>query len=312
VAVLEVGPNRLGRISLEDPALPARLEACRQSVRRHPHRADILVRLAELLHRARRDEEALGLLRAFLGSHGPDVGVYRTTGAILLDLGRHAEALEAFQDAARLPGADVLARTIRRGIERAAEGQGLDRAEDPVAAAQRLSRSARDKMRVLAFRAAWDDLERARRLLPDDPGVGLLRAEVLVRAGRAAEARKLLERASRAGLSEATRRLLLLQRVAALESSARTAATPAELLELATILLREGTPGRALALLEEAAPRFPDSVELLLRLAELYLFYGRPELSEPLYRRVLERETARPEARRGLEASLALLRPATF
>jgi len=88
--------------------------------------------------------------------------------------------------------------------------------------------------------------------------------------------------------------------------------TPAAYLQVAAELTRAGLPGRALDLLEEASEQLPDSVEIRRRLADLYLFYGLVEDAEPLYRGVLRDRIDDAEARRGLEASLELLRPADY
>ena len=103
----------------------------------------------------------------------------------------------------------------------------------------------------------------------------------------------------------------LLRRAVALEHAGEEA-TPRQYLSLAIDLARDGLPGRALALLESGIGKFPDSREIRMRLADLYLFYGQPERSEPLYRDLARSDPNDPQARAGATASAARLESPSF
>jgi tetratricopeptide (TPR) repeat protein len=103
----------------------------------------------------------------------------------------------------------------------------------------------------------------------------------------------------------------MLGRVVALEHAGEEA-TAQQYLSLAIDLARDGLPGRALALLESGIEEFPESREIRMRLADLYLFYGQPERSEPLYRDLVRSDPNDPQARTGATASAARLESPSF
>ena len=242
VMILEVRPNRSGALRTDEPDLEQDLAACRGALTRYPRRVDLVRRCAELTARTGGGDDAVEMLRDAI-ARKDDARLQVTLGQVLLDLGRHDEALASFRAAAGLPRAALLPRTIERGIRRAEEGW----AQEPE---------------------------------PRSPESNLDRAE-------------------------------LLRRTVALEQAGEEA-TPQQYLSLAIDLARDGLPGRAFALLESGIGKFPDSREIRMRLADLYLFYGQPERSEPLYRNLARSDPNDPQARAGATASAARLESPSF
>jgi tetratricopeptide (TPR) repeat protein len=237
VMILEVRPDRSGAPRTDAPGVEQDMAACREALTRLPRRVDLVRRCAELTARTGGGDDAVEMLRDAI-TRKDDARLQVTLGQVLLDLGRHDEALASFQTAAGLPRAALLPRTIERGIRRAEEGW----MQEPVAS-------------------------------PD-------RAEML-------------------------------GRVVALEHAGEEA-TAQQYLSLAIDLARDGLPGRALALLESGIEEFPESREIRMRLADLYLFYGQPERSEPLYRDLVRSDPNDPQARTGATASAARLESPSF
>jgi predicted Zn-dependent protease len=84
---------------------------------------------------------------------------------------------------------------------------------------------------------------------------------------------------------------------------------PAFVLGLAQAVVEDGTPGRALDLLERARGRFPAVPEMRQLLGDLYLFYGDAERAGAEYRAVLEARPHDPRATQGLAACAELATP---
>jgi tetratricopeptide (TPR) repeat protein len=137
-------------------------------------------------------------------------------------------------------------------------------------------------MSILEYDEAVEIVEQALELAPDDPGLLALRTEQLRLAGQVSDGMEHRQNEARGYL------------------------------ELAVRSAREGSPGRALVLLEEAMIVHPTSLEIRRRLADLYLFYGMAGESEKLYRAVLNAAPADDNASRGLQASVALGRAPSF
>ncbi|HEX5043983.1 MAG TPA: hypothetical protein VFV75_13815, partial [Candidatus Polarisedimenticolaceae bacterium] len=197
VEVLEVRPNRTGTVAV--PAEPAALAACRAAAGRFPERADLRVRLAEMLGDTGAIEEALTILRS---SREPSAREELARGELLLRAKRWEEAGAAFTAASSLPEADLLDRRIRRGLARASEGGGES--------LQGLVEQARFSLEVLRPGEALEAAERARALAPDHPLVLFLHGEVLQRLGRFDEAEQAFAGAQQGGHPEAARKLRLL------------------------------------------------------------------------------------------------------
>jgi tetratricopeptide (TPR) repeat protein len=310
VQVLEVVPNRAGVVPLQDHTLEDRLRSCREASDRNPFRIDLKRRLAELLHQAGRGEEAVSVLEQFSRTTD-DARVLKTMAEILLDLGRSEEALEVYRQAATLPKADLLTRSLARGTSRAEALLAAGKTGSPREQARRLAESAYRKLQALSITKAVDEIEQAIRLSPDDDTVWLVHALVLEMTGDRSQAETILERLSLAGNPQAREHLNMLQREKALLEG-RIAAQSGEYLEVAAALMAGGSPGRALAVLESGSERLPGSGDILFRLADMYLFYARPERSEPLYRKILAARPDHQQAQRGLEVSLQLMKKADF
>jgi tetratricopeptide (TPR) repeat protein len=286
VMVLEVRPNRSGTLRTEPPDLGDDLAACRAALDRHPDRVDLTRRCAELAAGAGKGDEAVEMLREAV-ARADDARLRVTLGSVLLDVERYDEALESFEAASRLPRAAWLPRTIERGIRKAEEGMAVER--DPTAPwrATALADTAMREMEILRIEQALEHAREAVDLAPDYPDALFALGEALRRVGRDDEALTYLDRAASLGNAEAGAKSEILRRSIALER-AGDAATEREYLSLAVEFARIGIPGRALSLLETALERFPDSSEVRMPLADLYLFYGQEEQAEGLYREQAE------------------------
>ncbi len=276
VAVLEISPNREGTIGQAPFSLKEEMAACREALERHPHRIDLIRRLSELLISAGRAAQAEGVLRQAMERGMEDFNLQYSLAEALEEQERHGEARQAYERARSMAGAELLERRIASGIER------MRRAEGARPGPGELLDSARWKMSILQYGDAIEAVERALELAPDLPELLALRAELQRLAGHGADA---------------------------------TAPQPFEerdYLDLAMQSAREGLPGRALALLEEAVNAHPDSLEIRRRLADLYLFYAMAGESEKMYRAVLSVDPEDESARRGLRASAELRRAPSF
>ena len=132
---------------------------------------------------------------------------------------------------------------------------------------------ARANMEILRFDRALDAAERALTLAPHDPVVQVTHGEVLQRLGR-------FEEAGHAYKSAGAHNPAILQRLALVESP-----DPGDESALlwAELYVRDGTPGRALALLSQTAENGSLNPDVLGNLADLFLFYGMPEWTESVY-----------------------------
>ena len=289
VLVLEVRPNDTGTVPASRRDVEDGIAACTEARRRHPGRVDLTRRLAELLSEGGRGKEAVELLNDAIAA-SPEVGLYKTLGDVLLELDRPDEALEAFRAASERPDADLLAASIERGTRRAERRLTAG----PETAAELLA-LARANMEILRFGKALDAGERALALSPDDPGVQLTYGKILQRLGR-------FEEASEAYRSAGAHDPAILQRLALVEPVELTEETVSPLAEL---YVRDGTPGRALALLSDALLRWgPSDPDWLRRVADLALFYGLIDWTEGFYETVGDRA--------GIERRERLSRPAEF
>lgn len=309
VVVLEVRPNRSGTVSVHRDDPFGFLDACRASVQRHPERVDLERRLAELLSEHGRKEEAVELLEDLVERRVGDAGVHKTLGTILLELDRPRDALDVFEQAARLPGAEQLARSIERGARRARSR--LERpARSSAQEAGDLIRTAQWEMEILRFGQALEAISRAVELAPGDRSAGFVLAEVLQRLGRDEEARRAFELAAAAGHSGAAPKLAMLDLADRVEREA--GGDPRSVAVLAEMYVQDGVPGKALGLLERAVVGDGGSIRERAMLADLYLYYGLAEAAEPLYRDVLREAPGEPHAKRGLELARRLLREPAF
>jgi tetratricopeptide (TPR) repeat protein len=270
VAVLELLPNTTGHVGLQSSLLPEALRKCAEIKGRQPDRIDLTRRLAELLLRADRPEEAEQVLRVPIAAGVRDAGLHISLGMVFERQERYGEALDQFAIARRMPKAGLLLKRIDRGAERAQSALALQRAGGPTA--QQLVESARRKMSILGFAQAREDADRALELAPAHPAALSLHAD--------------------------------LQRVAGKRVEAPEGLTEQQYIRRAVRLAGEGRPGGALSLLEDARDLYPSSPAVKHRLADLYLFYGLVRESAALYREVLGSAPGNEAARRGLQRSL--------
>lgn len=276
VAVLEIIPNRDGIVGRTPFPLRQELAGCRDALGRHPHRLDLIRRMADLLVIAGRAGQAEGVLRQAMERGVDSFELHYSLGAVLEEQERHREAREAYEHARSMAGSELLEKRIAGGIER------TRRAERSRPGPGELLASARWKMSILEYGEAMEITEKALAMAPEYPELLALRAQLLRLAGRGARAVE------------------------------RQPSGEREYVKLAVQSAREGLPGRALALLEEAMTIYPASVEVRRRLADLYLFYAMAGESEKMYRAVLGAAPGDEGARRGLDASAAKGRAPSF
>ncbi len=306
VVVYEIAPNRSGTVEPARPDRTEEIETCRAALELHPGRVDLVRRLADLLHESNQDDEALDVLQAALDRVPGEVRLYKTRAELLLDLDRPEDALTALDRARELPEAELLSSSLARLVDRARRDIAGRERPLPERVAEHV-RSARWKMEILDWNGALEAADAAHRLAPADPRLAYVLGEAFQRLGRWDEARTLFERAGAGGVREAAPKLELLRRMHEVGGDPPPS-EPRPYLELAELYTRDGTPGRALALLESVADRFPGSLELKLRLAVLELFYGLAERAEPRYREVLAARPDDAEATQGLARCESLLR----
>lgn len=264
VAVIEIGPNRTGRVAASPQRSPESGD-CERALAREPTRVDLETRCAELSAAAGRRDEAIAGLAAVVASGGADVRVEIALGQLLLNAGRRDEAAAAFDRASRLPEADLLAQTIERGRS-SASGPKAPGSFSKLA-------EARSDMELLVWDAAKTDLDEA---LAADPGnaEALKAAAVLaLRFGEYDRARSFFATAGAHGDARAASEGAALADALDIETTL-TSAPAASIVRAAAFWAGEGAPGRALDLLERAAARLPGDAEIALHVAELRRFYG--------------------------------------
>ena len=259
VAVIEVTPNRTGRVSPAAPPGAEHIAACERALAQDVKRVELATRCAELIASSGKRDEAIARLRALMGRGFDDVRVQIALGQLLLDAGDAPAAAAAFHAASLLPEADLLEQTIARG-KRSAEDMAAGRRADPLARA----------------RAFMDDLrwEEARALLdPENAAALQARGEIEARMGDYAAAVASYRASAERGNPAAMERADALSSALGVESSLTTAA-PNAILWTASFWAGEGAPGKALALLEQASTRFPDEPAIASRIRDLRRFYG--------------------------------------
>jgi len=307
VAILEVLPNRSG-CAQNDRGREARwLEGCRRALDRMPWREDLARRLAELLVEDGRPEEAAELLRARLERGARDeVALRLSLAEALLASNEPEKAREILLRAQRLGGANEWRRSLARVLRKAEEALRA-RTLPPRERALFLLSLARAQMAAHRWEAAERRLAEAELLGSASAELLFLRAEVFRWTGRFEEASPLYAAAAREGLSRASRPLELLDRERLFRSG--FSGEPGEWIRLADLHLEEGSPGRALAILEAARERGFHDRTIALRLADLYLEYGFPEKALPLLEALAREEPALVERAR---LARSLLEPAGY
>lgn len=271
-AVVEVSPNRTGRVS-PPAAIPAGvLDACEAAFAREPRRVDLATRCAELLAMSGRRDEAIARLTALVAKGGADVRIQVALAQGLLDAGRADEAAVAFRAASALPEAELLEQTIARGVAASIE-RGRASALDPLVRARAAAVRAGDRMDALRWDQAIADVQEALGLQPGDAPVLATAADLALRLDDLGRAIDLYRRAGAAGDPHGAAKAAALADAAAVETRADAAGAD-ELARAASFWAQEGAPGRSLAILERAAHRFPSDPSIAAGLARLRAFYG--------------------------------------
>jgi tetratricopeptide (TPR) repeat protein len=276
VAVLEVGPNLSGVVVPASP--PGELLArCRQAAAREPWRVDLAVRCAELTAGGGKRDEAIASLRAIAGGGEADVRIWVALGELLLDARRYDEALAAFRTAAELPEADLLEQTIQRGARAAGDG-AQSKSVDKLVRGRLAGARARAFMEQLRWGEAWAAVDEAMTFAPDDAVVLVTAGDFMLAAGRGDDAVGLYGAAGGRGDSRAEGRAASLREAIEVEADpgSRDAAAA---VRAASLFAGEGMPGRALALLRKASPRFPADAALASHLADVERFFGRGDVA---------------------------------
>ena len=274
VAVVEVRPNRNGRVEPAPPPSPEVQAACAQALAREPRRVDLAARCAELDAAAGRRDEAIARLRELIATGGADVRLHVALAQMLLDAGKDAEAAAAFTTASALPEAELLEQTIARGRSAALERAGTRSIDMDVRARQAVGR-ARDDMERLRWAEAYAKVGEALGLAPDDPVVLRAAGDLALPLGALDRAVAFYEAAGARGDGASAERAAGLRDALAVERAFETAA-PEAVTRAAIFWGKAGAPGRALDLLERAAGRLAADEGVARRLAEARRFFGHP------------------------------------
>lgn len=265
VAVIEVSPNRTGRVEIAATESGDAAAACERAAAHEPQRVDLATRCAELSAEAGRRDVAIARLVALVRRGDADVRVQVALGQLLLDAGENDDAAAAFRAAGRLPEAELLARTIERG-RATAEGRSAGKRVDKAARARAL-------MDALRWGEAKADLDDALAEAHDDPAVLALAGELYARLGAYDEALSYYRHAGERGDARAAAHGEALADALAVEAAQRTE-SPDAIVRAAAFWAGDGAPGRALDILERAAARLSGEREFATRLDELRRFYG--------------------------------------
>ncbi len=265
VAVIEVSPNRTGRVELAAMDTANAQAACERAAAREPRRVDLSTRCAELAAAAGRRNEAIAQLSALVGRGGADVRLQIALGQLLLDAGRNAEAGAAFRTAKDLPEAELLTQTIERG-RATAERRASTNRRDGVA-------DARPLMEALRWGEAKAVLDDALTANPDDPAALMAAGELHLRLGAYDDAIDFYRRAAERGDPRAAEQAAGLAEAVAVEASLANA-NPETIVRAAGFWAGNGAPGRALSIMEAASAQHAGDPELAGRVVELRRFYG--------------------------------------
>jgi tetratricopeptide (TPR) repeat protein len=307
VLILEVEPNREGTVVLRDPRLEGAIERCRATLQRLPHRVDLARRLAELLQQAGRHDEGLEVLDAFTQRYGERARIEKTRGGIQLDLGRFEDARTAFARALELPDRRSVELSVERGLRRAEQGLA-QRDEPPGTAPEQRIRNANAFLGNGLFSSAAREVARASSIAPHDPRVIGLEALLFERTGEIARAEDRWRRLGGSRAMAEVQRIDLLRRL--LEGD--VSLPESVYLRAAENRLQAGLRGNALALLERARERFPESAGVRRELGLLYLVNSRPESAEPLLAAALDASPQDGAVAEALRTARKLLTPRDY
>jgi tetratricopeptide (TPR) repeat protein len=315
VAIFEIRPNREGTVAPSGHGREAALAACEASLAEAPWRLDLGFARAMLLEAAGRRAAATEELRGLARRGRADGATFFHLALFSLEADRYAEAIQSIDQAFAQPEVELMADSLVRMRAVAQSGLEGTRPRTPsgrVAHARWLAKQGR-------FRDARSMFDALVGSHPDDPLGHFARGEFFQRLGQVAEARRDFQAASDRGYPEAAEKLRLLAWADALEGRGPARfvvggeaveldpGRPQAYAEFAAMLRRDGTPGKALDVLEGAVARSGDLPALILPLADLYRSYAFPEQAQALYRKVLDVDPRNIEARSGLEQTGYLL-----
>jgi tetratricopeptide (TPR) repeat protein len=265
VAVIEVSPNRTGRVEPAPAAVRGLDAPCEQAAEREPWRVDLATRCAELAASAGGRDEAIARLSSLVGRGGADVRVQIALGQLLLDAGRLEEAGVAFRAASGLPEAELLTQTIERGRAAVERRASANRSEGLA--------EARALMEALRWSEAKTVLDNEMAAAPEDPAVLMAVGELRFRLGAYDDAIASYRRAAERGAPRAATQAAGLADALAIEAAVTTA-SPETIVRAASFWAANGAPGKALDLMERALAHHPGEPELSGRVVEIHRFFG--------------------------------------
>ena len=348
VAILEVEPNRTGRVSrtAHDDWLQEQLSKLDEFLKQHPDRDDVVVRRTSLLRELGRNDEAIASLRGLIDKGHTSVRVCADLGWTLFDERRYAEAAQYLDLARGLPNAEAIAATLADGAERA---RALLRETPEETASKSVDRSLnriQSHVTLLRWTNAEREADQLLALAPKRADAHYWRGYLHHIFGERTQAERHYETAVALGSDEARAKLALIRLEAAVAgehptekvdpkwpepNEAVSAITPtnrptaadastadanpdsmATPVRLAKLLDEHGWSGRAIATLEAARSRFGDQPEILVPLADLYRRFARPEEAAPLYRLAMKEWPHEKALRDGLAAVEAAPREPSF
>ena len=256
-----------------------------------PEDPQIALALAQhLTYRESTRREGIAQLTRLAGR--PDIGTAATESwrKALAWTGNRSADIPLYQDFLRANPADTAVQTrLIQAQNLLKQSQAPSRPADPLRQRTTAGFQSLDEGELDAAEAAFTTVLESR---PNDGdalgGLGILR----LRQERFAEARGLLERASRAGAAGRWKQAL-------------DSATYWSLVEQATAERDRGDSAAAQRLLEQAIRLNPTEVTAESDLADLLVASGQYDAAEAAYRRVLARQADNPDAVRGLVGVLA-------
>ena len=329
VAVLKISPNRKGtcRLSGADSARDGLLLELKTAAIRFPNRLDLQFNLADQYYRQKRYDEAIEVLQGMISRGVVDVRVRVNMGWNLLEKKQYQDAHRCFQQASQLWGANVVAGTIQKGLQRAQKGLSQKSSHDDGETSQNvddLVARADRQMQAYQFDRARESLDKASSLAPESASVMILRGRLSECFGNTEEAEAAFIESQALGSPEAASELNRLRWESALRTGTQvdividgksTTVDPSFSswhVDFAERCVEEGLPGKALSLLERARDQFGDCPELLRLLATLQLEYALFDQAVATYQQLAELSPEDSEIVARLHDARQYCEPASF
>jgi tetratricopeptide (TPR) repeat protein len=266
---------------------------------------------AHFLRRSGHASDALPLLKDLLEQNPRNLVAALELAACLVDAGSFEEANAWYRRAKRMPGAEIYADSVRAGTEVSLDFLRLnDRALANTERVQAGTRIAWAHLQMGRYAASLAVLNKCLDIAPSSGSCWNMKGLILQRLGRENDAIDACTLALSAGIPDAYPKLLMLKTAQAISGSEPVKLSAGErqfvvdprkaedFVNLATLAVRDGVPGFAVATLERARDRFPDNTVVHARLGELYEFYGEWSLAQAAWSRALELQPTRPTADR--------------